>query len=435
MSDLNQKVVIAGAGIAGLSAAIYLKRVGYTNITLIESSDRPGGRLKTDKIDGFILNQGFNLVNNQYKYLSEVVDLGALGLKYLDSGALIMEKGNIRKITAPFKRTFFVPRILFSDLGSFKDKVRLIKKRIELDQSNEEEIFEKYELRSASYLRKKGFSSKIIHDFFKPYFSAFMKEEELSSSRRFFDYIFSIHVKGKNGIPSEGTEFIIKQILSELNSETFIYNTSVSDFVNNEVVLSNGNRIECDIFIIATEQTGLLNKLKPLVREQPHRSTTCIYFSADKKPFKDALICINANNPKLINNVVVLTNISDRFAPKNKQLVCVTLNGMAKADDSAIENEAKAELLKAFGDQVNTWKLLKIYRTEYALPNQDSVFGKRRILELRLDKNVYVCGDHLLYGTMDAAVKSGKMVAELIGRDHNKDHVLEKRQKYSNLFS
>lgn len=435
MSDLNQKVVIAGAGIAGLSAGIYLKRAGYTNITYVEASDKPGGRLRTDIIDGYTLNRGFSLINTQYKYLSEIVDIGKLDLKYLKQGALVMKRGQLKRITSPFKRSLFVMRILMSDLGSFKDKVRMIKKRIELDQTTEEEIFEKYELKTSSYLRKKGFSSHIIHDFFKPYFSAFTKEEELSSSRRLFDYLFSIHVRGKNGLPAKGIESVVEQMVSTLNEARFIFNTEVTDFKDNQVYLSNGSPIDCDIFIIATEQNQLYFKFKQGAREMPHRSSTCMYFSADKKPFMDAMICVNANDPKLINNLIVITNISESFAPKNKELICVTLNGMARADDSVLENETKNELQKAFGDQVLNWKLLKIYRTEFALPNQDTVFGKRRILELRLDKNIYACGDHLLYGTKDAAVKSGKMVAEIIGRDHNKDHVIEKRQKYSDLFS
>lgn len=434
MSDLNQKIVIAGAGIGGLSAGVYLKRAGYSNITFIESTDRPGGRLKTDIIDGYTLNRGFNFINTRYKYLSEIVDFGKLNLKYLKQGAIIFKGGKLKKIIAPFKKSFFVINILFSDFGSFKDKVRMIKKRIELDQTDEDEIFEKFELKSSSYLRKKGFSSKIINYFFKPYFSAFMKEDDLSSSRRLLDYLFSIHIKGKNAIPAKGNEAIIEDLLNQLKDSEFILNCSALDFKDNLVSLSDGRNLECDIFIIATKRDGLYSKFKHVGKELSFRSSTCIYFSADNKPIKDAMICVNANDPKLINNVVVLTNISKQFAPKNKELICVTLNGMAKADELILEAEVKHELRKAFGDQVDTWKLLKIYRNEFSMPNQDIVFGKRRIMDLKLDKNIYTCGDHLLYGTKDAAVKSGKMVAELIGREHNKDHIIEKRQKYSDLF-
>lgn len=434
MSALNDRIVIAGAGIAGLSAAIYLKRAGYTNITLVEQSDRAGGRLKTDEVDGFRLNNGLYLVNTQYHYLQEVVDLSKLDLLKLKPGLLVFKRDKINAITAPFARNFFVLRILLSDLGKFKDKIRLIKKRIEIDQITEDEIFEKYELRTSSYLRKKGFSAHLIGHFFKPFFSGLMKEEELSSSRRLFDYLFKIQVSGKNTIPKKGTEAIIEQMVGSLSDATFIYNTSVLKFNEGKAELDSGKSLDCDILVVATEQTGLFKDLKVPTREIPHRSATTVYFTADKKPFKEAMICCNANEPKLVNNLIVLTNLPGMETPGGKELICVSLNGMAKTEDKALEIEIKNELSKCFGSEVERWNMLKVFRTDFALPNQDNVFGRRRIVEMKIDRNVYVCGDHLLYGTIDAAVKSGKMVAEIINRDYNKGHLLEKREKYNNMF-
>ena len=57
--------VVIGAGLAGLSAALTLQDAG-AEVTVLDSSDRPGGRIASDLIDGFILDRGFQLINLNY---------------------------------------------------------------------------------------------------------------------------------------------------------------------------------------------------------------------------------------------------------------------------------------------------------------------------------------------------------------------------------
>ena len=57
--------VVIGAGLAGLSAALTLQDAG-AEVTLIDSSDRAGGRVASDLIDGFVLDRGFQLLNMNY---------------------------------------------------------------------------------------------------------------------------------------------------------------------------------------------------------------------------------------------------------------------------------------------------------------------------------------------------------------------------------
>jgi predicted NAD/FAD-dependent oxidoreductase len=74
----------------------------------------------------------------------------------------------------------------------------------------------------------------------------------------------------------------------------------------------------------------------------------------------------------------------------------------------------KAELKKWYGNQVDDWKLLKTYRINYALPNQEKVADELLHSEMKINDNLFICGDHLLNGSINAAMKSGRMVAELI---------------------
>lgn len=53
----NEKIVIVGAGMAGLTAAAYLARENY-NVLLLEKNDRSGGLLNTFEYDGFFFDAG-----------------------------------------------------------------------------------------------------------------------------------------------------------------------------------------------------------------------------------------------------------------------------------------------------------------------------------------------------------------------------------------
>ena len=71
-------VIVIGAGLAGLTAARYLQSAGIPTL-VIESSERPGGRVKSDLIDGFTLDHGFQVFNPQYPNLKNTGLLPTLG--------------------------------------------------------------------------------------------------------------------------------------------------------------------------------------------------------------------------------------------------------------------------------------------------------------------------------------------------------------------
>jgi len=434
MADYSHKIVIAGAGVAGLSAGIYLKRHGYQNITFIESTDKVGGRMKTEIKDGYTLDKGFQVFYTAYPYAQELLDYKELNLKFFDSGAIIFKEGKKRTIKDPFHHPLSALNLVFSPIGTFGDKINLVKRRTEVRQTSEDRIFEKFEVKTSSILKKKKFSFHIIRNFFQPLFSSIFLENELTTSRRIFDYTFKMMSEGKIAIPANGIEEIPKQLASNFEPENFIFNKSALGFTESKVRLNDGSSVDADIFIIATEHNSLYATIKATPSDENYRSTTCLYFEANDKPYTEPLVCVNANEPKLVNNVVVLTNIYKGFAPNGKELISVSLNGYAKASDTELEKEVKIELRKSFGKSVLDWKLLKIERIKYALPNQDYVLGKRQQNELRLGNSTYACGDHLLYGSINAAMKTGKMVAEVIHRDFNRGHKMAQKKKYDSLF-
>ena len=112
--------------------------------------------------------------------------------------------------------------------------------------------------------------------------------------------------------------------------------------------------------------------------------------------------------------MTVLSNISHQYAPKGKVLISVSYNGIPTVDDVTLAENMKNELKLWYENQVEDWKLLKTYRIKYALPNQDNVSNEVTHSEIKINDNLFICGDHLLNGSINAAMKSGRMVAEFI---------------------
>jgi heterodisulfide reductase subunit A-like polyferredoxin len=71
-SNVQRKVLIIGAGLAGLSAAIELADRGY-NVTLKEKSDTVGGKLSTRPVqvlnETFYVEHGFHGIKLEFKVL------------------------------------------------------------------------------------------------------------------------------------------------------------------------------------------------------------------------------------------------------------------------------------------------------------------------------------------------------------------------------
>ena len=82
MAARSAEVLIVGAGLAGLSAALSLQAAGK-DVLVVESSDRAGGRVASDLIDGFICDRGFQLINARYPALQELDVIKELSLIHI----------------------------------------------------------------------------------------------------------------------------------------------------------------------------------------------------------------------------------------------------------------------------------------------------------------------------------------------------------------
>ena len=410
---MKPTITIIGAGISGLTAGVYLHQKGY-KIQILEASDRAGGRIKTDSIDGFRLDRGFQVLLTEYPETVALLDYKKLNLKRFLPGATVLYDEGQFEIADPFRRPSATFATLFAPVGSLKDKINTFFLKNKLVKIAVSDVFKQPEIDTILQLKKYGFSPKMIDRFYKPFFSGIFLENDLKTSSNMFDFVMKMFSEGDAAIPELGMEEIPKQLVAMLPSNSIQYNAKVSAIENNKIICENGATFETDKIIIATEAIGLAGNYISKTKENFHQVTN-VYFEAKKAPTKKAVVVLNAaTNKKWVNNLTVMSNVSNQYAPIGKVLISISYNGIPTIDDTTLAENMKTELKKWYGNQIDDWKMLKTYRIKYGLPNQEKVSNEVSNSEIKINENLFICGDHLLNGSINAAMKTGRMVAELV---------------------
>ena len=410
---MKPTITIIGAGISGLTAAVYLYQKGY-NVQILEASERAGGRIKTDIIDGFQLDRGFQVLLTEYPETKALLDYKKLNLKrFLPGATVLYDKGQF-EIADPFRRPKVTFATLFAPVGSLKDKINTFFLKNKLVKITVSDVFKQLEVDTISQLKKYGFSQKMIDRFYKPFFSGIFLENDLKTSSNMFDFVMKMFSEGDAAIPELGMEEIPKQLVAMLPANSIQYNVKVNAIEKNKIICEDGTILEADKIVIATEAIGLAGNYISKTKQNFHQVTN-VYFEAKIAPTKKAVVVLNAStDKKWVNNLTVMSNISNKYAPIGKVLISISYNGIPTIDDTTLAENMKTELKKWYGNQVQDWKMLKTYRINYALPNQENVSNEVPNSQIKINDNLFICGDHLLNGSINAAMKSGRIVAELI---------------------
>ena len=408
---IKHDVIIVGAGLSGLSAAVHLHRQGR-KVFILEASDRAGGRVKTDSVDGFILDRGFQVLLTAYPEAKKLLNYKDLQLCKMLPGATVLYDGGTFEIADPFRRPKALFSTLFAPVGTILDKINTLWLKNKLQKMSIDTIFTQPEQTTLQQLSDYGFSQKMIQRFYKPFLSGIYLENQLTTSNRMFDFVMKMFSDGDVAIPALGMEEIPKQLVSQLPESSIQYYKKVSKIVENTLILEDGTTFEANQIVIATNANELTKQFLPNQKTTAQQVTN-VYFEARIAPTKKAIVVLNASSTKKwVNNLTVLSNVSKMYAPPEKVLISISYNGLAPIEDFELAENMKKELEQWYGKQVQDWKMIKTYRIDYALPIQDSVKNELSISEIKISDTLFICGDYLLNGSVNAAFKTGRLVAE-----------------------
>jgi protoporphyrinogen oxidase len=405
MNKKEYKIYIIGAGVSGLVASKVLEDHGYKSM-IIEATDRVGGRVKTDVIDGYQLDHGFQVLLTAYPSAQKYLNFEALELQHFLPGAAIFSDGNHKTIGDPLRNISLFFPTLFSGIGKFSDKLKILKLNSLLKKTTLAEIFDKSEKTTLQYLIDFGFSKEIIFKFFKPFFSGIFLEPELETSSRMFEFVYKMFGEGFATLPKGGIEAIPKQLKSNLKHSKFQFNTNVKSVEDGKIILDNGTELESDFTIIATESSKLVGNLKK--KETKWKSCDTLYFETNTMTIRKPIIGLIAESDALINNIFYHSSILSKSTGR-KQLLSVTVVKQHNLSKEALKIRVQKELQDYCG--IDSCIFIKHYAIPNALPDLEGIKYEMLPAEIELTNSIFLAGDTQLNGSLNAAMISGEKAA------------------------
>lgn len=405
MNNKDYSIYIIGAGISGLIAAQVLESRGFSPV-IVEATSSVGGRVKTDIINGYQLDHGFQVLLTSYPAAQKYLDFEALKLQKFLPGASIFLNKQQKIIGDPLRDYSFLFSTLFSGIGTFSDKFKILKLNNRLKKKTIEDVFSSKEKTTLAYLKDLRFSDAMINSFFKPFFSGIFLENQLNTSSRMFEFVYKMFGEGYAALPKAGIQAIPDQLFKKLKSTEIRFNTQVASVMDGEIVLADNTVLQSDFTIVATEASALISNLKN--QTTAWKSCDTLYFESTTRHIEKPLIGLIPEHGALINNIFYHTSLSTNIASK-KQLLSVTVIDNQGLTQAKLIESVEKELNKFCG--INDVKFIKHYNIPLALPNLTDLRYAMLPSETRLTARTFLAGDTQLNGSLNAAMISGERAA------------------------
>ena len=393
---MKTKSIIIGGGLAGLACASKMQKEKHEFI-IIEQTDRLGGRVGSIYEGGYIFDIGFQVYNTAYSNTNSLLNVNDIDLKFFKPGARIHDGKYFQIISDPMRDFSQLFSSLFSSISSFSDKMKILLLKYELSNYSIEHDQEE-DCLTLKYLEDKGFSSKIIELFFKPFFAGIFLEKRIETSSKFFKYVFSNFSRGLAALPSDGMQTIPDVISKNIRNDFVLYNSQVIRIKdNNTIVLDNFEEIKADNVIVTGDSHELLSS-KPI----RYNAVTNLYFSSSIFPEFGSYIHLFPKD-NLINNIAFLSSISPNYSPSSKYLISVSILGLH--DSKSIRKNIQKKLSKYFGGSEQQYDFIKSFELKKATIKQPANYFSNKLVTS--EKNIIVAGDHTTNGSIEGAVISG----------------------------
>jgi len=399
-------VIVVGAGLAGLSCAAHLYRSGRT-VHVVEASDGVGGRVRSDTVEGFILDRGFQVLLTEYPEIHTQLSVSDLDLCLFSPGAAVWLDGKTHVVSDPLREPLTAISTVTAPIGSVIDKARIALLRNRLNRRSSPALLRGNDITTLEALQQAGFSAKMIDRFFRPLVGGIQLDPTLSASRRMFDVIFKALGSGNAGVPSRGMGQISEQLRTQLPSDAISLSTEVMSIDSTGVTLRNGSTITAKKVVVATDGPTASRLLGlPTVES---RSVSCVYFAAPTAPVDHKYIMLNGEHDGPALNVAVMSNVSSHYAPSGQHLVAAAV---PQSLDPNLETEVREQLRNWWGPQVDSWRHLRSYRIPHGQPDQSPPFSPKE--RVQLSETLFVCGDHRDTASIQGALFSGRRCAEAV---------------------
>jgi phytoene dehydrogenase-like protein len=395
-------VVIVGGGLAGLAAARRLDRAGIDWL-LVEASDRLGGRVATDLVDGWRLDRGFQVLNTAYPRVPALVDIDALDMRYFTSGVLVRRAGALHRLENPLRNPLSAPQTLNSGVGTLADRVKFGALATRCATASPARLLGAPETTAQEMLRRAGLSHRIIEEVLRPFLSGVFGDRALETSSHVLAMVLRSFARGRIGVPAAGMAALPAAVAGPLPYPQLLVGARTLSIAPGQVV-TEGGEIRCRAIIVATDPTTA-SELLPALPRPDMRALTTFYFGADHAPLDEPTLLLDGDRREIVANTVVMSNAAPEYAPAGKSLIAASLVG-ASAPSGASEAVVRTELSRMYGAPADDWTFLTAVVLPEALPS--AVAPQHRLRKpVDLGDGLFVAGDHRDSPSIQGALAGG----------------------------
>jgi len=357
---------------------------------VLERSHTIGGRVRTDAVDGFLLDHGFQVLPLAYPEARRSLDYDRLRLASFERGAIVRSEGRFRRLADPRHAPVRSLRALAAGVVGVRDGAAVLR----LLRAGGEETT------SLEALRRAGVSRSTVETFFVPFLRGIYLEERLTTSSLFLDFVLRSFAEGPAALPRDGMGAIAAQLGEGLDVRR---GTAVATVGPNAVSLESGEQLRARAVVVAT--AGILDEPR-----HGWNAVTCVYYDAPAPPVPGPWLVLSGEAGP-VNNLCVPSEAAASYAPAGRSLVSASVLGSGEPDLDAI----RLQLRGWFGSAVSKWRHLRTYRIPRALPSYP--VGGFAPEPVRLAAGLYACGDHREHPSLNGALRSGRLAAEAVIAD------------------
>lgn len=419
------EIAVVGAGLAGLTAARRLARAGR-DVHLFDLHLDPGGRVRSEMVDGHRLDLGFQVLLTGYPAVQEELDLEALNLCPFEPGCVVVRDGRHYSLPDPFRTPGRWREALFFPLATVADKWKTRALRQRLKEEDPRTIFSGPEKMAVDALRDLGFSERFLHTFWIPFFSAVFLDPPLEVTTRMFDFVFRSIALGDIVVPRGGMGAIGRQLADGLppgryHGSTLIRSLSMDEGRIKGITVCTREEpeldqlVQADTVILATgaEDARRLAKLD-LPSLEP-LGVSVVYFSSEETVSRERRIFLNGGGSSPGHHLVFLSNICPDYAPADRQLISVTVLGTPEIEGSALAERVRRQMSIWFPDgKVQGWHWLATYKIPLAQFRQPPGLLDRLPKTRTAVRGLFLAGDYTRHSSVQGALESGQVAAQAV---------------------
>jgi len=404
-------VIVVGAGLAGLAAARHLA-IHDVDVVVLEAGDDVGGRVRTDTIDGFTLDRGFQLYNPAYPEAARVLDHQALDLRPLVPGVIVAGTSGANRLGDPRSRPTWALGALPFSTGSPLSKLRFASYAWRNSRRPVADLLDEPDSSALEEFRSIGLDANLIDRVLRPFLTGVFLESDLATSRRFLDLVMRSFVRGTPALPAAGMQAIPRQLCDSLPDACVRLNTAVTG-VRESTVQTDHGAIKARAVIVATDPVTA-RELLPEITVPLGRPTTTWYHATrtwPRRPGCSALI-VDGDRRGPVVTTVPLTYAVPEYAPAGMALISTSTLGIASSSDD--EQAVRRHLALLYDCDTSDWELIAHYDIAYALPAMLPPLNARQPVDLGGGR--FVAGDHRDTASIQGAMVSGRRSAQAVLR-------------------